>query len=248
VELIVDSKRPLAAGELSRFRSLVKRRRAHEPIAYILGVREFFGRDFRVDKRVLVPRPDTETLIDVALLRTRPRSLAMRALDLCTGSGCVAISLACERPTASFFATDCSDDALAVARHNALRLGAYSVAFRAGDLYDAIDPTQRFDLVTANPPYIDPTEIEKLAPDVRDHEPRIALDGGHEGLAILERVIAEAPTHLTQGGVLVVEVGAGQASSVRESFEHAGLSDVEVHRDYGRIERVVSGVLRSSAD
>ncbi len=134
IQLIVDSKRPLGNEELGRFRDLVKRRRAREPIAYILGEREFYGRPFRVDRRVLVPRPDTETLVDVALERTRALSMSMRALDLCTGSGCVAITLARERPTSRFVATDLSEGALQVARVNAVRLGAYNVAFRQGDL------------------------------------------------------------------------------------------------------------------
>src|SRR5271170_6766306 len=130
MQLVIDAKRPLEPEELVRFRDLVKRRRAREPVAYLVGVREFYGRQFRVDRRVLVPRPDTETLVDVALARTEARSLSMRALDLCTGSGCVAITLARERPTCFVVATDVSADALLIARENALRLGAYNVAFR----------------------------------------------------------------------------------------------------------------------
>jgi len=243
IQLIVDAKRPLDEGELGRLRELVKRRRAREPMAYILGVREFYGRPFRVDRRVLVPRPDTETLVEAALARTRAVSMCMRAIDLCTGSGCVAVSIARERPTASVFATDVSADALAVARDNALRLGAYNVAFRRGDLFAAVDAATRFDLITSNPPYIPSDEIASLMPDVRDFEPRLALEGGVDGLAVLQRVVAEAPAHLAPGGVLAVEVGAGEASAVVELFGAAGLKSVEVARDYARIERVVSGVL-----
>lgn len=247
VELIIDSKRPLTTAELGRFRALVQRRRMHEPIAYILGSREFYGRDFRVDRRVLIPRPDTEALVEVALARTRTLSLSMTALDLCTGSGCVAITLARERPTTRVFATDLSDDAISVARDNALRLGAYNVAFRVGDLFAAIDDSQRFDLVTANPPYIGSDELDSLMADVRDHEPRLALDGGERGVALLQKIVTGAPAHLANGGVLAVEVAAGQASSVCDFFRLAGLSDIEVRRDYGRVERVVSGVLRRAA-
>ncbi|HEY6460753.1 MAG TPA: peptide chain release factor N(5)-glutamine methyltransferase [Polyangiaceae bacterium] len=245
IQLIVDAKRPLASDELARMRELVKRRRNREPVAYILGEREFYGRTFRVDARVLVPRPDTETLVDVALARTRRVALSMRALDLCTGSGCVGVTLARERPTSRVFATDVSVDALAVARHNALRLGAYNVAFRQGDLYAPLEPDRRFDVVVSNPPYIAAGELPSLMPEVRDHEPRLALEGGPDGLAILRRVIAGAGAHLVPGGVLAVEVGAGEARDVAASFEAGGFEAIEVQRDHGRIERVVSGMLKA---
>jgi len=244
IRLIVDAKTPLAPDELGRFRETVKRRRAREPTAYILGSKEFYGRTFRVDRRVLVPRPDTEALVEVALARTRARSMSLRALDLCTGSGCVALTLARERPTSAFVATDVSEDALVVARDNAARLGAYNVAFRRGDLFRAVDPSCRFDLVTANPPYIAAGEIPTLPPDVRDFEPRMALDGGDAGLDVARRIVEGSPEHLGEGGVLAIEVGKGQAPAVAELFERAGFSQIELGRDYARIERVVSGVLQ----
>jgi release factor glutamine methyltransferase len=243
IKLVLESKRPLEPAELGRFRELVRRRRAREPVAYILGYREFYGRTFRVDARVLIPRPDTETLIDVALHRTRGISLSMRALDLCTGSGCVAITLARERPTSHVLGTDIRDGAIAVARENALRLGAYNTAFATGDLFSAVAPPSRFDLIVANPPYIPSGEVATLAPEIRDHEPRGALDGGSEGLALLARVVAGAPSHLARSGVLAVEVGAGEAPAVAGLFARAGFTAIESARDCGRIERVVSGVL-----
>ncbi len=245
IQLIVEAKKELEPAQLAAFRDLVKRRRAREPIAYILGRREFYGHEFRVDRRVLVPRPDTEALVETALSRTRHVSLAMRALDLCTGSGCVAVSLALDRPTSLVMATDQSDDALAVARDNALRLGAYRVALRRGDLYAAVPPACRFDVVTANPPYIAAGDLPGLMPDVRDFEPRLALLGGVDGLDLVRRVVAGAAPFLVPGGVLAVEVGAGQAPAVVTLFERAGYEDVEIRRDYARIERVVSGVLRT---
>ncbi len=242
MQLVLDSKRPLEPAELARFRDLVKRRRGHEPVAYLLGKREFYGREFRVDKRVLVPRPDTETLVEVALVRTRACSMSMRALDLCTGSGCVAISLARERPTSSVVGVDVSAGALAVARDNALRLGAYNVAFREADLFDGLTDA-RFDVISANPPYIASAEIATLMSDVRDFEPRLALDGGDDGLALIRRIVDTAPQHLVRGGVLAIEVGAGEGPAVRALVER-DFADVEVARDYARIERVVSGVLQ----
>lgn len=243
VALLIDSKRPLEAAELAGFRGLVKRRRAHEPVAYLVGRREFYGRQFRVDRRVLVPRPDTETLVDVAMERTARISMAMRALDLCTGSGCVAITLARERPTSRVVATDVSADALNLARDNAHRLGAYNVAFRQGDLFGAVDSTYRFDVITSNPPYIAASEMATLQPDVRDHEPRIALDGGEDGLAMARRIVAGAPNRLASSGVLALEVGAGQAEAVADLLHRSGFTQVATRRDYGGIERVVSGVL-----
>jgi release factor glutamine methyltransferase len=243
VQLVVDRERPLEAGELGRFRALVKRRRSREPVAYLMGTREFYGRVFQVDRRVLVPRPDTETLVDVALRRTRERSMSMRALDLCTGSGCVGITLARERPTSRVHATDSSEDALAVARANALRLGAYNASFAKGDLFEGLEPERcRFDVIVANPPYIPRGEIATLAPDVRDYEPRSALDGGETGLDLVRRIVADAPRHLTEGGTLAIEVGAGQAPEAATILASRGFERVTATRDYGRVDRVVDGV------
>ena len=209
-------------------------------MAYLLGQREFYGRVFKVDKRVLVPRPDTETLVDVALERTRACSMSMRLLDLCTGSGCVAITLARERPTSRVTATDVSADALEVARANAQRLGAYNVAFVEGDLYAPVAGA-RFDVITANAPYIATSEIATLMPDVRDFEPRLALDGGADGLDLVRRIVADAHGVLVPGGVLALEVGAGEAPAVAALLSEHGFASVDVRRDYGKIERVVSG-------
>jgi len=241
MQLVIDAKKPLAGPELARFREMVKRRRAREPVAYLLGAREFYGRSFAVDARVLIPRPDTETLVDVALKRTSHVSLSMRALDLCTGSGCIGITLARERPTSRVTATDLSDDALVLARANALRLGAYNLGFTQGDLYAAVPTGAKFDVVASNPPYIASPEIETLDADVRDFEPRLALDGGDDGLAIVRRVIDGAPEHLDDGGVLAVEIGAGEAAATVRHFEARGFRDVRTTRDYAGIERVVDG-------
>jgi release factor glutamine methyltransferase len=237
MRLVIDSKRPLEPAELTRFRDYVKRRRAREPVAYIVGRREFYGRPFRVDKRVLIPRPDTETLVDVALARTTACSLSMRALDLCTGSGCVAISLARARPTACVHATDLSE--------NAFRLGAHTVGFWRGDLFGALPADcGPFDIVVANPPYIATSEVEGLERDIKDFEPRLALDGGADGLAFVRRIVEDAPSRLAPGGTLAMEIGAGEATEVVKIFEASGFASVTVTRDLGRMERVVDGVWR----
>ncbi len=243
MRVILDAARPLEGAELSALRDLVKRRRAFEPIAYLRGEREFYGLKFRVDRRVLVPRPDTETLVDIALARSAHVSMSMRLLDLCTGSGCVAITMARQRPTSRVSATDLSPDALAVARDNALRLGAYNIAFYMGDLFAPL-AGQRFDVVTANPPYIPTAEIATLMPDVRDYEPRLALDGGTDGLDLVRRIVDEAPEHLERGGLLALEIGAGEAPEAASMLTQRGFDEVRVDRDIAKIERVVSGVFR----
>lgn len=242
VKLVIDRDRPLDADDLARFRELVKRRRGHEPVAYLVGAREFYGRSFRVDSRVLVPRPDTEALVDAALSRTAHVSMSLRALDLCTGSGCVGITIARERPTSRVHATDVSEPALALARDNALRLGAYNVSFARADLFEGLDATRpRFDLVVANPPYIARAEIADLAADVRDHEPRAAIDGGIDGFDLIRRIVEGAPAFLLPGGTLAVEVGAGQAPEAARLFSARGFEAVATTRDYAAIERVVAG-------
>jgi release factor glutamine methyltransferase len=242
VRLIVDSARPLAPEELTRFRELFARRRRSEPVAYILGEREFYGLRFSVNQHVLIPRPDTEILVNVALARTRERDLFGRALDVCTGSGCVAVAFAKERPTWRVTGSDLSEPALEVARKNALKLGAvWNIDFRQSDLFGSIASEPRFDLITANVPYIPDDEVLTLVPDIKNHEPHLALCGGPDGLAILRRLVKAAPGWLVPGGVLALEVGAGQAERVAKGLGAYGFADVERERDYAGIERVVSG-------
>lgn len=242
VRLIIDSERLLSEGELSEYRALIQRRRAGEPVAYILGEREFYGLPIRVDKRVLIPRPDTETLVEVALDRTRSRDMYGRALDLCTGSGCVALAFASRRRTWKVIGSDLSEDALSVARRNAERLGLTStVWFAQGDLFEAVASGDRFDLITANPPYIPEPEIAGLDVSIREFEPRLALVGGADGMKLLDRIIASASEWLVPSGVLAVELGYDQADRVAAAFEAAGFKHIERRRDYGGHQRVVSG-------
>jgi release factor glutamine methyltransferase len=241
VRLIIDGARPLSPDELTRFRELITRRRRSEPVAYILGEREFYGLRFSVNQHVLIPRPDTETLVNVALERTRGSDLFGRALDVCTGSGCVAVAFALERPTWFVTGSDISADALGVARQNALRLGAiWNVNFRESDLLADVG-AERFDLITANPPYVPDAEVPTLSPDIRNYEPPGALLGGPDGLSLLRRLVKAAPALLVPGGVLALEVGAGQAERVAKGLAGYGFADVQRARDYGGIERVVSG-------
>jgi release factor glutamine methyltransferase len=245
MRVIIEPTRALDDGELARYRDLIRRRRAGEPVAYIRGQKEFYGRVFHIDKRVLVPRPDTEILVETALRRTTACSMGGRYLDLCTGSGCVAVSLARERSTSKVFAVDLSAEALAVAVDNAVRLGSvFQMVFLQGDLFEPLAAFSdlRFELITANPPYITDSEFATLPEDVRAFEPRLALTGGPDGLAVMRRIVAEARARLAAGGVLAVEMGAGQAERVKAFFADAGFENVAVDKDYGGHERVVSGV------
>lgn len=239
IRLVIDSNRPLSAEELASVRQLIQRRRRFEPMAYILGSREFYGRKFTVSPAVLIPRPDTEVLVETALELTKDRHLFGHALDLCTGSGCVAVSFALERPTWRTWATDISKEALDVARSNAARLGASEVSFRHGDLFEALEPGQRFGLITANPPYIANGEHPDLQPDVRDFEPVLALTSGSDGLDLVRRLVDAAPNYLEPGGSLAMEIGAGQAPEVKRLLAARGFVNVQSKKDLGKHERVV---------
>ncbi|HEY3493253.1 MAG TPA: peptide chain release factor N(5)-glutamine methyltransferase [Polyangiaceae bacterium] len=241
IRVVIEAERFLDDAELARARGLIVRRRNGEPVAYILGRREFYGLSFAVDRRALVPRPDTEPLVEVALERTKDRSMYGRALDLCTGTGCVALAFARSRPTWRVTGTDISDDALRLAWENTERLGlAHCLRLVQGDLFAPVRG-ERFELITANPPYIPTGDLAGLDRDVRDFEPRLALDGGADGLRLELSVVTAAPGHLVTGGLLAVEVGHDQAARVAAAFESVGFSSIELRRDYGGHERVVSG-------
>ncbi len=239
VRLYMDLDRPLTPDELARIRELVTRRRKREPIAYILGRREFFGRAFEVSPAVLVPRPDTETLIERAL-ELLPEDSRGPVLDLCTGSGCIAITLAAERSALEVDATDLSADALEIAARNATALGvAGRVRVHRGDLFDALPQPREYALIACNPPYIPTGDRASLSPDVAEHEPAIALFAGPDGLDVLRRLCAEVAGWLAPGGSILIEVGAGQAPAVADLLERAGLVDARPHRDLAGHERVV---------
>jgi release factor glutamine methyltransferase len=244
MRVVIETERFLAEDELARYRQLIQRRRKGEPVAYIRGYKEFYGRVFHVDARVLVPRPDTEVLVETALRRTAELAVVGRYCDLCTGSGCVAISLARERPSSKVFAVDLSGGALLVARNNSVRLGAaFQVAWLEGDLFEPLSPFQiQFDLVTANPPYIPEGELSSLSFDILGFEPRLALSGGPDGLALIRRIVGGAVQWLRPGGVLALEMGTGQAERVRALFQEQGFVDFMLTKDYGGHDRVASGV------
>jgi release factor glutamine methyltransferase len=240
VRLYTELDRPLEPGELARYRQLIERRLGGEPTQYLTGTREFYGRPFRVDPRVLIPRPETELLVE-AVLRTLPQTGEFRVLDLCTGSGCVAVTVAAERPAVRVVATDLSEDACAVARSNAQALGvADRVEVRAGELFAAVAGDPPFDVVVSNPPYVPRGEIPGLSREVR-REPVQALDGGEDGLEVIRRIAAGAGAHLSPGGLLALEIGDGQGSRVCSLLQGAGYGSVTIERDLARHDRLALG-------
>lgn len=243
MQLYTGFDKPLGEDELARYRALIKRRLAGESVSYLVGETEFWGLPFHVDESVLVPRPDTETVIEVVRTVQPDRSVACRVLDLCTGSGVIAVSLAKEYPAAHVVATELSPSAAAVARKNAARNGVDDrVDVREGDLFGPV-AGERFELITANPPYIASAILPTLSSEVR-REPVMALDGGPDGLAFYDRICAEAMAHLAPGGALVVEHGYDQADAVRARFAAAGFAEISLVHDLGKHPRVTRGTAR----
>ena len=227
---------------LVRFDAMLVRREKREPLAYILGHKEFYSLDFEVSPAVLIPRPETELAVATAL-EAFERTRDARILDIGTGSGAIAIAIAVNAHDARITATDISADALAIAKRNANRHQVPDrVTFRRADCFDTLDtepPLERFDLIVSNPPYIDDESIAGLEPDVRGYEPLVALRAGSDALGFFRRIASGARAHLQDTGELIVEVGAGQASAVADIFEQAGLRVASVLNDLAGHPRVV---------
>lgn len=240
IQLYTQYDSPLTDEQRSMMRDLVKRRSAAEPVAYLVGHREFFGLDFRVTSDVLVPRPDTETLIVEAIEYLKPLPQP-RVLDLGTGSGCIAITLAVNCRLAQVTAVDLSAPALEVAQQNAQKHSVTDrVRFMQGDLFAPLAAGEQFDLIASNPPYIASSEIETLQPDVRLHEPRSALDGGADGLDVIRRIVADAPRYLAPLGCLLIEIACEQADAVSQLLAANGnYVEITVLKDLSKQPRVV---------
>jgi len=235
--LLAAGTETLSEKVCSAFCELIERRCNGECVAYLIGKKEFRGLEFEVNPSVLVPRPDTETLVDAALgIRD-----AVRVLDLCTGSGAVAISLKNEMPELEIHATDISTEALETAKRNAIRLLPNSkIQFYQGDLYNAL-PDLKFDLIVSNPPYIPSREIETLSAEVQN-EPRIALDGGADGLDIIKRIISGAPGYLLNRGALLMEADPRLMNDISNMLEKRGFKDIQLYKDISDSQRVIGGV------
>lgn len=242
IDLYLRFEQPLTPEELAAFKALILRRRAGEPVAYILGRKEFYGLEFKVGPGVLTPRPETEHLVEEALKRLRQEPQP-RLLDLCAGSGAVALAVLANLPEATAMGVDLSAEALGYAQANAEALGLTSrVTWLAGDLWDAVAPAGGFfPVITANPPYVTESEWPGLAPEVRDFEPQMALVGGYDGLEVVRAIIAGAGAFLRPLGWLLVELGAGQAAGAKAIARAAGVyDDIVTVQDLAGIDRVLA--------
>ncbi|MEO1191650.1 MAG: peptide chain release factor N(5)-glutamine methyltransferase [Pseudomonadota bacterium] len=238
---LLDGDRVVAPEAAQRARAAAKRRAAREPLARILGSREFWSLPFALNAATLVPRPDSETLVEVGLAALPDRQATARLLDLGTGSGCLLLALLSERPAAWGLGIDWSTEACRQAAANAEALGLSSrAAFLAGDWAAALCKSARFELIVSNPPYIASADVAGLEPEVAQHDPRRALDGGSDGLVAYRRLILAAAALLQPGATLALEIGVGQAEAVAALLQSAGLGSIATRRDLAGHERVVS--------
>jgi release factor glutamine methyltransferase len=241
MQLYLSFERVLSPSETDGLRELVRRRGQREPLQHILGSTSFCGFEIAVNRHVLVPRPETELLAEtgwqwLSTINSQPST----ALDFGTGSGCLAIALAAKSPASKIIALDVSPDALELARRNAERNGAGDrIQFIEGSGFEALPADARFDLIISNPPYIPSAEIESLQPEVRDYDPRAALDGGPDGLVFYRRFAAEAKPFLKPGGRMMLEFGDGQADAIKEIFEKQNWVVEAVREDYTRRQRIL---------
>lgn len=244
LHLYLNMDRPLAPDERARFRALVRRRAAREPVALITGKKEFWSLQLQVVPGILIPRPDTEILVEAVLNEVRENPSPF-VLEIGTGSGAVALSVAQEKPAAFVLATDVDPLAIFTARANARSLALpETVCFASSDLFEAIRETRAFDVVCSNPPYIPRDTIPELEPEITRFEPIRALDGGPDGLDIIRQLARQAPAYLKPGGALLLEIGDSQDEAVQEIFSSlGGLRDVSAIRDLAGTPRVVKGRL-----
>ena len=242
LEVYLHGERKLTPAQAAGLAAQVQRLIAGEPLQYVLGVVEFCGRPFQCDPRALIPRPETELLVEKALEFSKIwKQPTPRICDLGTGTGCIAITLALERPHSRIFAVDISAAALALAHANAERHGvADRIEFREADLL-APFAAHSLDLIISNPPYVSTAEWMELAPPIRDHEPRCALDGGPEGLDVIQKLISQAAEKLLPNGFLALEIGEDQGRRVADLLRINGFMNVAVHKDFAGWDRVVTG-------
>ena len=234
---LVDSGKAVSEEEKTRYLELIDKRASHIPLQHLTGEQEFYGYPFYVNEHVLIPRQDTEVLVEEALKRKKE---GMRVLDLCTGSGCILLSILKNLKQGTGVGIDISEQALEVARRNAKRLGLEAATtFVLSDLFEKAQGP--YDMIVSNPPYIETEEIAQLMPEVRDHEPRLALDGMSDGLYYYRSIVSQCRDYLKEDGALLFEIGAGQGAAVSELLKEAGFVFVQVIKDLAGLDRVVAG-------
>lgn len=244
----------VTTADSAKVKRLLQRRAKGEPVQYIIGYIEFFGLPMRVGKGVLIPRPETELLVEEVIKTVKSKALCVNSaetevlpitryalrtfLDLCTGSGCIALALAKEFPDAEVIGTDLSKEALAYAKKNAKENSIKNIRFLQGSLFEPVKG-KKFDIITANPPYIKNNEIDTLQREIRDWEPNAALDGGEDGLDFYRAILSSAGRHLNPGGYIFLELGYDQAGEVQGFAKKEGFGDISVINDYGNIGRIL---------
>lgn len=250
-ELILYADRERSSMEEQFYKQVIEKRASRLPLQHITGEQEFMGLSFQVNEHVLIPRQDTELLVEEAL---RHLGDGMRILDLCTGSGCILLSLLKYSNECEGVGIDISAEALKKAQENAQRLHL-DATFLEGDLFEPLadfvserTSDRFFDMLVSNPPYIETAVIDTLMPEVREHEPFGALDGGEDGLQFYRRIVAQAPAHLRRGAVLLFEIGCGQGEAVIQLMQEAGFAEVKVLQDYAGLDRVVYGIKSGSVE
>lgn len=236
VSFLLDRNKPVSEEKEREYITLIEKRKSHIPLQHITGEQEFMGYSFYVNEHVLIPRQDTEILVEEIV----PYASGKKILDMCTGSGCILISLSKEVDLQVGVGADISSEALKVAKKNAVR-NQSEVRFVQSDLFTQINET--FDIIVSNPPYIESREVDCLMPEVRLHEPRIALDGMEDGLYFYKKIIEQSVFHLNQGGRIFFEIGYNQGEAVSRLLEEAGYSEIKVKKDLAQLDRVVSAKL-----
>jgi len=234
VSFLLNGNQAVTEEQKERYKILIEKRANHIPLQHLTGVQDFMGFTFKVNENVLIPRQDTEILVEEVLKTAKGK----KVMDMCTGSGCIIISLRKLGELESATAVDISSKALEVARENAALLDA-NVTFIESDLFSKVE--EKFDIIVSNPPYIESAEVDKLMPEVREHEPRLALDGTEDGLFFYRKIIEEAENYLTEYGELFFEIGYNQGEAVSELLKAAGYHDVKVIKDLPGLDRVVTG-------
>ena len=250
LDLYLQYDRPLQKNELFEFKTLIKRRIKNEPVAYITGKKGFFESDFEVANQVLIPRPDTETIVEEALKvlnagqgNFKPKTV----LELGTGSGAIIVSLAKAAPDHRYFASDISVTALAIAKKNAQKIAKDKIDFFAGDWFSPLKNKNRFDLVISNPPYIPSKDIQNLQPEINQFEPMLALDGGRDGLACFRSILDDVHHYLVPGGTILLEMGFDQKEGIQNiSRQYPQYQSIGFIRDFARHDRVV--IIKKSID
>ena len=236
-QYFLDPEREVPQEQKAAYRQMIEKRSTHIPLQHLTGEQEFYGYPFYVNEHVLIPRQDTEVLVEEALKRKKE---GMKVLDLCTGSGCILLSILKNLKQGTGVGIDISEQALEVARRNAKRLGLEAATtFVLSDLFEKAQGP--YDMIVSNPPYIETEEIAQLMPEVRDHEPRLALDGMSDGLYYYRSIVSQCRDYLKEDGALLFEIGAGQGAAVSELLKEAGFVSVQVIKDLAGLDRVVAG-------